>query len=111
MFELPFTSFTIPISSSFYVVHCLCTLPEIIILAIGVLVCWYEGTSDYDKKLFYSSLDVLVVYGFSIVFQVFFLALLSRQPAPPSYSRFVLPNVSNRSLPAYSEYREDAEEE
>jgi hypothetical protein len=84
---------------------------EVAIFSIGMLIAYYENTLQYDNKLFYSAVDLLIIYGITLIFQVIFLMLLKNQPVTLDYKKYVLPNVSNRSLPAFSELNDDIADE
>jgi hypothetical protein len=102
LFNLPFTSFRFKTFKWFYLLHASSLLVEVAMLVTAFLLVIYEGTSQYNNKLFYSSLDVLFVYSLAIIFQICFMVLLEKQPAVETYSKFILPNVSNKTLPALS---------
>ncbi len=74
---------------------------------MGILIVSYEDTLQYNLKLFYSSVDLLLVYGATLLFQLVFLALIRGQPSASDYEKYILPNVSNKTLPAFSEPNEE----
>ena len=76
---------------------------DIGIFAIGFIIIYLEDTISYNYKLFFSALDVAIIYGFTIIYQIIFLVLIGKQLPPSAYNKYVLPKVSTRSLPALSE--------
>jgi len=79
---------------------------EVILILIAALICILKQTITYNSKLFYSSVDILVVFTISFIFDFVFLFLAHKQTAPTPYQKYVLPNVSNHTLPAYSDGEE-----
>lgn len=76
LFNLPFTSFRFKPFKWFYLLHSSSLLMEVGMLVIAFLLAIYEDTAYYNNKLFYSSLDVLIVYSTALAFQIAFMVLL-----------------------------------
>ena len=58
-------------------------------------------------KLYYSGLDCIIVYGFSLIFNLIFLKLVDKVKEPAPYKKFILPHVSDVTVIAYSERVEE----
>ena len=103
IFNIPFTAYELTVDRVFYICHSLYLIMDIGVFAIGFIIIYVEGTMSYNYKLFFSALDIVIIYGFTIIYQVIFLVLIGKQLPPSQYTKYVLPKVSTRSLPALSE--------
>lgn len=103
IFNIPFTAFELTLDKIFYICHSLYFLLDIGIFIIGFTIIYIEETASYNYKLFFSALDIVLIYGFTIIYQVIFLLLIGKQLPPSTYTKYILPKISCRSLPALSE--------
>lgn len=110
-FSLPLTSLPFPAPSKpLLSTHLAYTCLDLVLAAMGLAVAVLKQTSQYNSKLFFSAVDLLIVFLFSFVFDIAFACLAPAQPAPKSYQKYILPGVSNRTLPALSDPPEEEED-
>lgn len=102
IFNIPFTAYELTVDKVFYICHSLYLILDIGVFAIGFIIIYVEDTMSYNYKLFFSALDVVFIYGFTIIYQVTFLFLIGKQLPPSAYTKYIIPKVSTRSLPALS---------
>jgi hypothetical protein len=103
-FNIPLTSlpFTNSPSRSFYIIHIVYITFEIVLIFVGLLICAIKSTLQYNYKLFFSAADLTAIFTISLIFDILFLVLVKKQTPPTPYHKYVLPNVSNHTLPAIS---------
>jgi hypothetical protein len=104
MFGLPMASlhFYDP-PRSFYATHSAYLLFETAIVFVAALIVIAKQTMQYNLKLFFASLDLLIIFAVSLILDLIFAYQASRQSAPAPYQKYLIPKVSNYSLPALSD--------
>ncbi len=104
LFQIPITSlpFKAP-NRLFYGIQIAYIIFEVAACFIGAVIIIPKQTLHYNNKLFYSSLDLLIVFFCSLIVDIVFTVAAHKQAAPTPYQKYILPAVSNRSLPALSE--------
>ena len=104
-FNLPITSlpFIKTIPPSFYATHITYMFFQMLLILVGVVICAIKQTLTYNYKLFFSAVDLVAIFLISLTFDIVFLVIAKKQTAPTPYQKYVLPNVSNHTLPALSQ--------
>jgi hypothetical protein len=74
------------------------TVPLIFLAVYAVVL---EKIYLINFKVFYSSLDILIVFLTGLIIQI--VLFFKAEPFPPKYEKFIIEKVSNLSLPAYSD--------
>lgn len=108
-FSLPISSVPFPTpTKQFYFTHVAYTVAELVLAVAGIAVAVLKQTKTYNSKLFFSAVDLFIVFFFSFIFDIVFVCLAKKQTTPKPYQKYILPAVSNRTLPALSDPDEEA---
>ena len=104
MFKLPISTlhFTNP-SKSFYVTSVTYMIFSFLFSAVGFFVAIGKQSYEYNSKLFYSSLDLAIIFAFSTFFDIILTCRAKQQMAPTQYQKYIIPKLSNFTLPALSD--------
>ena len=88
---------------SFFISGVAYLLFELIAAFVGFFISIGKQSYEYNSKLFFSALDLGVIFLISFIVDLVFICKAKEQAAPTPYKKYIIPKVSTYTLPAVSD--------